>query len=232
MVTFAERPGWGKAPDPVAVCGRGAHEHAVVVQADDGVSLRRSAERWQRIIGCFTGGDGPRDRTDVIKYAGNNWYRRYAGKRCQNVTRRADVACGILGADLQRLPTDLRWVQREGEITGGVGGCRAEHRSTAGGNNDRAVWLGNAGERGTVGVYRQPCRNARGDGIDHDRCRRRYATGITRTVRCGDGKGVGTLCQRGGWGVTPVTAAVRRHADDKAAVIVNIDPRVGFCGAV
>ena len=40
------------------------HEHAVVVQADDGVSLRRSAERWQRIIGGFARRDGPRDRTE------------------------------------------------------------------------------------------------------------------------------------------------------------------------
>ena len=40
MVTFAERAGWGKVPEPVTICGRTAHEYAVVVQIDDGNEVK------------------------------------------------------------------------------------------------------------------------------------------------------------------------------------------------
>ena len=40
------------------------------------------------------------------------------------------------------------------------------------------------------------------------------------------------LTQRRRWRVIPTAAAVRRYAGYKGAVIINIDPSVGFRGAV
>ena len=77
MVTFAERAGWGKVPEAVTICGRTTHEYAVVVQIDDGVSLRRSAKGWTGIIGGFTCRDQTCNCAHVVKYAGNNRRRRY-----------------------------------------------------------------------------------------------------------------------------------------------------------
>ena len=46
-------------------------------------------------------------------------------------------------------------LQREGEITGGVGCCGTKYGSAAGGDDYRTVCFGNAGQRGAVGVDRQ-----------------------------------------------------------------------------
>ncbi|MNS03605.1 hypothetical protein D3C72_349460 [compost metagenome] len=108
MGTFAQC--WrGEGPVTVDIRGRRAHRHAVVVQRDGGVRLRRPAQGWRGVIGGFAVGQIPGDGADVVVHGGNQRCIRQVGERRDH----AKCATGVPGL-----------IGRKGQQGFAVGLCR------------------------------------------------------------------------------------------------------------
>ncbi|MND78720.1 hypothetical protein D3C80_704370 [compost metagenome] len=98
----------GKRPVAVDVGGRGAHCHAVVIQRDGGVWLRRAGQRRRGVVGRFPVGQIADQRTDVIVNRDDHRRVGQVGKRRDHRCVAADVTGLIGGEHQQRFAVGLR----------------------------------------------------------------------------------------------------------------------------